>query len=62
MLYAGDHVSSHPVLVIRVRMIRNNPGNALVCPGLQAPMLLLLNSLNEHVTKIFHMLKLVMQV
>ena len=31
MLYAGDHVSSCPVLVIWVCMIRNNP-------GLQAPM------------------------
>ena len=26
MLYAGDHVSSCPVLMIRVRMIQNNPG------------------------------------
>ena len=31
MLYAGDHVSSCPVLVIWVCMIQNNP-------GLQAPM------------------------
>ena len=31
MLYAGDHVSSRPVLVIGVRMIRNNPGNARAC-------------------------------
>ena len=38
MLYAGDHVSSCLVLVIWVCMIRNNPGNAWVCPGLQAPM------------------------
>ena len=34
MLYRG---SSGLVLVIWVRMIRNNPGNAWVCPGLQAP-------------------------
>ena len=26
MLYAGDHVSSRLVLVIRVGMIQNNPG------------------------------------
>ena len=38
MLYAGDHVSSHLVLMIWVRMIRNNLGNARVCPGMQAPM------------------------
>ena len=38
MLYAGDYVSLHPVLVIWVCMIRNNPGNARVCPGLQVPM------------------------
>ena len=37
-LYAGDHVSSWPVLMIWVSMIRNNPGNARVCPSLQAPM------------------------
>ena len=35
------HVSSHPVLVIRVRIFRNNLGNARVCPGLQAPMVLM---------------------
>ena len=34
MLYRG---SSGLVLVIWVRMIRNNPGNAWVCLGLQAP-------------------------
>ena len=38
MLYAGDHVSSRPVLVIWVRMIQINLGNARVCPGLQATM------------------------
>jgi len=32
----GDHVSLHPVLVI---WVHNNPGNALVYLGLQAPML-----------------------
>ena len=31
-------VSSCPVLVISVCMSRNNPGNAQICPGLQAPM------------------------
>ena len=38
MLYTDDHVSLRPVLVIWVRMLRNNLGNARVCPGLQAPM------------------------
>ena len=38
VLYAGDHVSSRPVLVIWVHMIRNNPGKAWLCLGLQAPM------------------------
>ena len=40
MLYADDIVSLRPVPVICMSadMIRNNPGNALVCPGLQAPM------------------------
>ena len=37
MLYRG---SSCQVLVIWVCMILNNPGNAQVCPGLQAPMCL----------------------
>ena len=37
MLYAGDHMSLCLVLVIGVRMSRNNPGNAQVCLGLQAP-------------------------
>ena len=32
------HVSSRPVLVIWVYMIRNSPGNAQVCLGLQVPM------------------------
>ena len=36
MLYKG---SSCPVLMIWVCMIRNDPGNAWVCPGLQVPML-----------------------
>ena len=31
-------MSSCLVLVITVRMLRNNPGNAPVCPGLQALM------------------------
>ena len=31
MLYAGDHVSSHPVLVIWVCTIQNNPSNARAC-------------------------------
>ena len=35
LLYRG---SSHLILMIWVRMVRNNPGNAQVCPGLQAPM------------------------
>ena len=26
MLYAGDHVSLRPILMIRVRMIQNSPG------------------------------------
>ena len=37
ILYAGDIVSSRPVLVVRVHMIRNNVGSAQVCLGLQAP-------------------------
>ena len=41
MLYAGEHVSLRSVLVVWVCMIPNNPGNAWVCPGLQAPMHLL---------------------
>ena len=43
--YAGLRaccVSSRLVLVIRVHMLRNNPGNSRVCPGLQAPMFVLL--------------------
>ena len=38
MLYAGDHVSLRPVLVIWVHMIQNNLDNARACLGLQAPM------------------------
>ena len=38
MLYTGDHVSSRPVLMIWVRMVQNNSGNAHVCRDLQAPM------------------------
>ena len=48
ILYAGDHMSSHPVLMIRVRMIQNNSGNARVCPGLQASTIVA-----EAVSKIF---------
>ena len=33
----GAHFFARLVLVIWVRMIRNNPGNTRVCPGLQAP-------------------------
>ena len=43
-------MSSRPVLVIRVRMIRNDPGNARVCPGLRAPMLVTdIDSDSEHI-------------
>ena len=48
----GDQVSSCPVLVIWVHMIRTNPGNAWVCPGLQAPMHtgLYISCLGSHAT------------
>lgn len=48
MLYAADYVSLRPVLLIWVRMIGNNPGNARVCPGLQAPMMLSYNQCTVH--------------
>ena len=48
ILYAGDHMSSRPVLMIRVHMIQNNSGNARVCPGLQASTIVA-----EAVSKIF---------
>ena len=57
-VYAGLRaccVSSRPVLVIRVHTLQNNLGNALVCPGLQAPMFRT-GVLNVHfIHHIYHM-------